>query len=306
MTAAVRLLGFLFALAGMTALGAESRPAIQLTLASAELAEGDALRVWVKAEGLSGQRVVLADGATLLAAGELNLRGEAELVVRNLAPGRRRIMARLPQRMELRSDVVAVQVTGEQGRGNRQRMDVDGALATAAFDSDLDGRMDLLVATREELLLLPGAFPTTTTAVAGMSPARGSGTGGQFAFTFTDTNGANDLGVVNILVNDWLDGRRACYLAYARGNNTLYLMNDYGTGLLPGLALSGTGSLGNSQCTVNGVGSSVASSGNTLTLTLNMAFGAGFAGNRVFYLAARDVNELNNTGWRATGSWSVQ
>ena len=97
MTAAVRLLGFLFALAGMTALGAESRPAIQLTLASAELAEGDALRVWVKAEGLSGQRVVLAEGATLLAEGELNLRGEAELVVRNLAPGQRRILARLPQ-----------------------------------------------------------------------------------------------------------------------------------------------------------------------------------------------------------------
>src|SRR5512140_1015982 len=81
MTTAFRSLAFLFALAGMTALGAESRPAVQLTLASAELAEGGALRVWVKAEGLPGQRVVLADGATLLAAGELNLRGEAELVV---------------------------------------------------------------------------------------------------------------------------------------------------------------------------------------------------------------------------------
>ena len=151
MTAAVRSLGFLVALAGMTALGAQSRPAVQLTLASAELAEGEALRVWVKAEGLSGQRVVLVDGATLLAAGELNLRGEAELVVRNLAPGRRRIMARLPQRRELRSEVVAVQVTGEPGGASQERPDIDGALATAALDADLDGRMDLLVATREEL-----------------------------------------------------------------------------------------------------------------------------------------------------------
>ena len=36
--------------------------------------------------------------------------------------------------------------------------------------------------------------------------------------------------------------------------------------------------------------------GITLTLTLNMTFGSGFAGNRVFYLAARDVNEQNNAG----------
>ena len=43
----------------------------------------------------------------------------------------------------------------------------------------------------------------------------------------------------------------------------------------------------------------------TLPLTLNMTFGAGFAGNRVFYLAARDVNELNNRGWQAMGSWTV-
>ncbi|MDP3000959.1 MAG: hypothetical protein Q8N47_25985 [Bryobacterales bacterium] len=153
---------------------------------------------------------------------------------------------------------------------------------------------------------VPGGSQTTTTAVAGMNPARGTGAGGTFAFTFTDTRGASDLGVMNILVNDWLDGRHACYLAYARGNNTLYLMNDNGDALLPGKVLNGSGSLGNSQCTVNAVGSSATPSGNTLTLTLNITFGAGFAGNRVFYLAARDVNELNNTGWQAMGSWTVQ
>jgi hypothetical protein len=62
---------------------------------------------------------------------------------------------------------------------------------------------------------VPGGSQTTTTAVVGMNPARGSGTGGTFTFTFTDTKGANDLGVMNILVNDWLDGRHACYLACA-------------------------------------------------------------------------------------------
>jgi hypothetical protein len=139
-----------------------------------------------------------------------------------------------------------------------------------------------------------------------MNPARGNRTGRTLTFTFTDTNGANDLGVMNILVNDWLDGRHACYLAYARAINTLYLMNDNGDALLPGLPLVGFGGLGNSQCSVNGLGSSASINGNALTLTLNMAFGGGFAGNRVFYLAARDVTELNNTGWSAMGSWTVQ
>jgi len=63
MTTSVRSLGFLVALAGIMPLGAQNRPAVQLTLVSTELAEGDALRVSVRAEGLAGQRVVLFEGA---------------------------------------------------------------------------------------------------------------------------------------------------------------------------------------------------------------------------------------------------
>ena len=189
MTTAIRTFGFMFALAVTMPLEAQNRQAIQLTLLSAELAEGDPLRVSVKAPGLSGQRVVLVEGATMVAAGDLNLLGEAELVVRNLAPGHRRIMARLPRRPGLRSDFVDVQVTGEelpqrtaadfwiaasgdQGRRHVQvvegrlvvdqhKLEIDGALAAAAMDSNLDGRMDLIVATRKELLLLAARLDGT-------------------------------------------------------------------------------------------------------------------------------------------------
>ena len=182
MTTAIRSFGFLIALAALRPMGAQNRPALQLTLHSAELAEGDALRVSIKAAGISGQRVVLVEGSTLLAAGDLNLLGEAELMVRNLTPGRHRIKARLPRRNDLGSDVVNVQVLGEQlppasatdfwiasngrqGRRhvqlvegrvmvNQQQLDIKGALAAAALDADLDGNMDLMVATGEELLLL--------------------------------------------------------------------------------------------------------------------------------------------------------
>jgi len=145
---------------------------------------------------------------------------------------------------------------------------------------------------------------TTSPRVTGMTPGRGSGGSGQVSFQFSDNKGWQNLGVVNMLLNNFLDGRYACYMAYARTINVLYLVNDAGNALLPGLVVNGTGTIGNSQCTITN--STVSGSGNVMTVTMGISFGAGFAGNRVFYLAARDVNELNNTGWQAMGSWTVQ
>jgi len=151
---------------------------------------------------------------------------------------------------------------------------------------------------------VPGA--TTFPSVTGVSPARGAGSSQTFTFTFSDTKGFADLGVVNILINTFLDGRQACYLAYSQPLNVLYLENDVGSGLLPGLALNGTGTLGNSQCTINGVSSSATGNGNTLLLTLSVTFGGTFTGNKVIYMAARDTTGANNSGWQSMGSWTVQ
>jgi subtilisin family serine protease len=151
---------------------------------------------------------------------------------------------------------------------------------------------------------VPG-LPATSPAVVSVSPQRGSGRGPQaFTFQFYDADGYQDLNVLNILVNDWLDGRQACYLAFVRPLNGIYLVNDAGNALLPLLPLGGVGTVQNSQCTVYATGSSVSGSGNNLTLTLNLAFKVGFAGNRVFYVAARDAVE-HNSGWQAMGTWTV-
>jgi hypothetical protein len=73
------------------------------------------------------------------------------------------------------------------------------------------------------------------------------------------------------------------------------------SGLTPGLTLGqGTGEIANSQCRVFAQGSSYAVSGNTLTLVLSMAFTSGFTGNKVIYMAARDVQEAAS-GWRPMG-----
>ena len=145
---------------------------------------------------------------------------------------------------------------------------------------------------------------TVVTAPMGVSPAFGSGTSATLALTFTDPRGWQDLDVVNLLINGVLDGRQACYLAYSRTNGVLYLVNDAGTGLSPGLAPGASGSVSNSQCTVAGPGFSASGSGNTLTLTLALSFSASFAGNQVEYLAARDL-EGGNSGWQALGTWTV-
>ncbi|SPF52304.1 hypothetical protein SBA4_50007 [Candidatus Sulfopaludibacter sp. SbA4] len=149
---------------------------------------------------------------------------------------------------------------------------------------------------------VPGAAATPT-AAANLTPARGAGIDQTFTFTFTDTHGWQDLGVVDILINNSLDGRQACYLAYSRPLNTLYLVNDAGTALLPGIVLSPSSSVANSQCTVTGF---TTTGGNTLTLTFSLGFSPSFAGNRVTYMAARDVTDIVNSGWQAMGSWTVQ
>jgi hypothetical protein len=130
-----------------------------------------------------------------------------------------------------------------------------------------------------------------------------------YTFTFSNTKGAADLGVVNVLVNNFPDGRRPCYLTYVPAANTLYLVNDAGDAGGPfagAMVLDGKSVIGNSQCTVRAAGSSAHASGNTLTLTLNMSFGKGFAGNRATYLAARDLTGAVNSGWQALGSLGLQ
>jgi len=137
-----------------------------------------------------------------------------------------------------------------------------------------------------------------------MSPVSGGGISQSFVYTFFDPDSWQDLGVVNILINNFLDGRYACYLVYDRPNNVMYLVNDPGTAI-SGMVLNGSGTLSNSQCTVNGTGSSASGAGDTLTLTVALTFSQTvFAGEKVAYLAARDVSS-NNSGWRTHGVWSV-
>jgi hypothetical protein len=145
---------------------------------------------------------------------------------------------------------------------------------------------------------------TQSAAIDTASPSNGSGSSQNLVFTFTDSQGVSDISVVDVLINTYLDGRNACYIAYSKPDKLLYLVRDAGTTLLPAITLGGSGSTSNSQCTVSSNGSSAVTSGNTLTLTLNIAFASKFSGDHVFYLAQQDI-VAGNAGWQAMGNWTV-
>ncbi|MEZ5356701.1 MAG: hypothetical protein R2762_29030 [Bryobacteraceae bacterium] len=200
--------------------------------------------------------------------------------------------------------------------------DPDGALITSVFSGTTqaltktglhyvmisENGNNQTVTYRLDLQCISGGCGSISIPDVGVpSPSSGSGSSQIFTLQFTDADGTADLDVLNVLINNAIDGRNACYLAFVRSTNTLFLVNDAGDAGGPfagSLTLPTTGSINNSQCTINAVGSSATTAGNQLTLALNISFAAGFPGNRVFYLAARDIGG-NNTGWRAKGVWNI-
>jgi hypothetical protein len=164
------------------------------------------------------------------------------------------------------------------------------------------------VGSRSGVITIGGQAVTVTQSgptVISTGPIAGNGQSNTFTFVFTHPEGFASLGVVNVLINRALDGGQACYLAYSQPYQTLFLVDDRGPdiGLSP-LTLGGSGSVSNSQCTIRSAGSSATTSGNTLTLRLNIEFSSAFAGNRVIYLAARDQSGANS-GWFTQGAWTV-
>ena len=134
-----------------------------------------------------------------------------------------------------------------------------------------------------------------------------SGLSQTFQFVTKDDDGVSDLTITNMLINNALDGRSACYLAFDHQTNILYLVNDAGT-TIAGMPFDsqgrGSGVLSNSQCSVDGTKTSVQSYGTQATLNIGLTFMASFGGNKIIYFAARDKEGLNS-GWLTSGVWNV-
>src|SRR5262249_21784902 len=131
------------------------------------------------------------------------------------------------------------------------------------------------------------SLPSRPPTVSSVSPMNGSGASQTFSFIFSDADGYTDLNIVYGLFNSTLSTANACFFAYSRVDGHLYLFNDAGGGLVPGsLTPGGAGSLTNSQCTLDGPGSSVSGAGNTLTVNAALTFKPAFTGAKNIYMLA--------------------
>src|ERR1035438_5466428 len=137
-----------------------------------------------------------------------------------------------------------------------------------------------------------------------VTPSTGTGSSNTFSFVFSDANGASDLGIVQVVVNSSLSGYQGCYISIDPVHNTLWLLNDGATAWQGPITLPTAGTLGNSQCTLNGGSSSIALSGNNATVNLALSFSGSFGGAKNVYGYAQAAGGLNS-GWTGLGNWTV-
>jgi hypothetical protein len=132
-----------------------------------------------------------------------------------------------------------------------------------------------------------------------------------FVLTVSDTAGASDLASVQLLFGSSTGLASACSVTYAAQQNTLSLTSDAGTSVAGSVSPGQATTASNSQCTLKGTGSSVARSGNTLTLTVNLQFSGAFAslGNsatkNVYAKPLTAAGQGPTGGFVTVGTWTV-
>jgi hypothetical protein len=136
--------------------------------------------------------------------------------------------------------------------------------------------------------------------VTSLSPLPGTGLGQILTAKVTDGSGAATISFAEFVMNTTLNGIGACFIYYDPASNVFFLLNDAGTAW-SGLVAGSATQVSNSQCTLNGVGSSGFPSGSTLAITYNLTFAAGFAGTKQIYMQAGDAAG-NIEVWHNAGS----
>ncbi|HUI80835.1 MAG TPA: SBBP repeat-containing protein [Bryobacteraceae bacterium] len=140
--------------------------------------------------------------------------------------------------------------------------------------------------------------------VISATPSSGSGIMQTFSYVIFDQKGTSDLTQV------WMDvspgsatTANVCYTRYVLSPSSLYLLNDGGTVWTGPLTPGSSGTLHNSQCTLNAATSSASASGTNLLVNLGITFSTTFVGVKSLYVDA--ANATAYTGWQPVGSYTV-
>jgi excisionase family DNA binding protein len=147
---------------------------------------------------------------------------------------------------------------------------------------------------------VPGSGPR---AVVSTIPSTGTGSAQVFIVTMADGGGTSLIAGAYFLVNSALTGVNACMVEFNRSANTLRLLDNTGLSWLGPLTIGTAGSVSNSQCTLNG-GGSTSIAGNNLTVNIPLSFAFGFSGAKSTFANVVDIVN-QKSGWVTTGSWTV-
>lgn len=154
----------------------------------------------------------------------------------------------------------------------------------------------------------PGPNPPPTPAnappvVSSVAPADAAGAAQVFTVEFADSDGAEDIDLADLLLNDSLTGVDGCWVRYDRDAAALLLVDDTGR-RFAGFVRPGGGSVFNSQCRLDGKGAAVERSGSVLRLTVPLAFLPAFSGPKTVFAHAVDDSE-QEARWSARGTYRV-
>lgn len=162
----------------------------------------------------------------------------------------------------------------------------------------LSGSTNSAVATA--LYSVQVSFPAAPS-VGSATPNPASGLSNTFTLQYSDTFGAAYLNTVGVMFSSIVSTSYSCTVNYSPATNLIALLNDTGEGFTS--VAPGTGTLSNSQCTINASGTSVVINGNNLTLNVSVTVSSSFSGKHSIFMLAND-NSSATTGWVNNGTWT--
>jgi len=145
------------------------------------------------------------------------------------------------------------------------------------------------------------ASPSGTPGIVSASPNAATGSTNTFTLAYSDTGGNASLTQVGVTFGPVANSANSCLVWYHPATNLLFLENNAGTASTQ--ITLGSGTLSNSQCSINGSASSVARSGQDLTLTLSVTASSTYTGKQSIFMYATDSSSVS-TPWVNEGTWT--
>lgn len=153
----------------------------------------------------------------------------------------------------------------------------------------------------------PTVVPNRPPVVGSATPSSGSSSlnvARNISVTYTDEDGAIDIGGVRLLVNNTASEANALCLTYNASLNKLYVLTQDGRGFLGGFAPGSNNVISNSRGSLNCAATTVSKVGNVLTVNWNVTPIAGLTGEQKLFGFAKDLDNATD-GYDQIGTWTL-